>query len=185
MPKMVDPAHARQSDPTTSDAAVDQLVNKSTLPKLLREIIKSWNMQKLFNDTMLTEQVNKRYGRNESRNNVARCRLRLEREGLIVRDGEHKYNGMVVSAFRRAPEGTTPLIKRPSARTNVKDIEVTDDFKFANGLRLSDFRIEIDDDEIRLVCTRTRRQMAARPNWFLDQLFKQAVLHDTHTLGGK
>jgi hypothetical protein len=128
--------------------------------------------------------VNKRYGRNESRNNVARCRLNLEREGLIVRDGEHKYNGMLVSGFRRAPEGTVAANKRRVLKTNVKDLEVTDDFKFAHGLRLSDFHIEIDDDEIRLVCSRTRRLLAARPQWFLDQLFKQAALHDSLTFGG-
>jgi hypothetical protein len=184
MPKMFNPSHARVSDPTPSHESVDQLVNKSKLPDLLREIILSFPMNWVFNDSILTEEVNKRYNRNEQRGNVARCRLSLERLGLVLRADEHEYNGVKVTGFKRAPAGTPPLAEQRTYSPKVKELRVTNDFKFEFGSRLSDYHLEIDDGEIRLVCNRTRRKLAANERWFLDQLFKQAMLHDKHYLGG-
>ncbi len=100
-------AHARRSDPVSSDQTVKSIAQDQSLRGLvLRGANASWvshqrqqRVRPSFTDTELTAWIEKVTGKRQQRNVIARTRGLIEKEGHIIRTGTHTVDGRLMVHF--------------------------------------------------------------------------------------
>lgn len=86
--------HARRTDPYTSDKALKAVAKDGTLMQLIWTSAKLHRMSgKPFNDTLLTEWIERATCKRQQRNVVARSRGMLEDAGVFRQVGVRDYGG--------------------------------------------------------------------------------------------
>lgn len=105
-------AHARMSDPVSSEIAVVSIGRDLSIRSAILRLAERWsNQARPFTDTMLTDEIEKAWGTRQQRNVIARSRGLIEREGLIERVGLFDVGGRPYMHFQLVvPTGQGQLL---------------------------------------------------------------------------
>lgn len=101
-------AHARMTDPASSELAVNSIGKDLTIRQLILDAAAAFDRQDRarfrrgaeFTDTDLTDEIEAVTKRRQQRNVIARSRGLLEKEGRIERVGMYSVNGRPYMHFR-------------------------------------------------------------------------------------
>jgi len=96
-------AHARRSDPYTSDQAVKAIAKNGSLMNEIHMAARRWiNREQGFNDTELTEAIEWSTRTRQQRNVIARSRGLLVQAGILEPVGVFSYQGQPLMHYRLA-----------------------------------------------------------------------------------
>jgi hypothetical protein len=97
-------AHARKTDPYTSDKAVKAIAKDGTLMYWIYLAAQAWRDSGVpFNDTQLTMWVETGTGKRQQRNVIARSRGMLEDAGFFRQVGVLPYKGQLLMHYEIDP----------------------------------------------------------------------------------